>query len=91
VVRHGIVSSNALSDELKAHVKSLLAPYKYPRWVEFVAELPKQRLARSSALSCVRSTRVAKFERMPVAIPYVIPCRPRFSASSQRRIWSWDT
>jgi benzoate-CoA ligase len=26
---------------LKAHVKSQLAPYKYPRWVEFVAELPK--------------------------------------------------
>ena len=28
-------------DELKAHVKSVLAPYKYPRWVEFVTELPK--------------------------------------------------
>lgn len=28
-------------DELKLHVKSQLAPYKYPRWVEFVAELPK--------------------------------------------------
>ena len=23
------------------HVKSLLAPYKYPRWIEFVPELPK--------------------------------------------------
>ena len=28
-------------DELKAHVRSTLAAYKYPRWVEFVAELPK--------------------------------------------------
>ncbi len=27
--------------ELKAHVKSQLAPYKYPRWVAFVPELPK--------------------------------------------------
>ena len=27
--------------ELKAHVKSQLAPYKYPRWIEFLAELPK--------------------------------------------------
>lgn len=27
--------------ELKVHVKSQLAPYKYPRWVEFVSELPK--------------------------------------------------
>jgi benzoate-CoA ligase len=27
--------------ELQNHVKSKLAPYKYPRWVEFVDELPK--------------------------------------------------
>jgi benzoate-CoA ligase len=26
---------------LQAHVKQQLAPYKYPRWVEFVSELPK--------------------------------------------------
>jgi len=26
---------------LKQHVKSKLAPYKYPRWVEFASELPK--------------------------------------------------
>ena len=32
---------NACSDELKAHVKQHLAAYKYPRWVEFVDELPK--------------------------------------------------
>ena len=28
-------------DELKAFVKGLLAPYKYPRYIEFVGELPK--------------------------------------------------
>ena len=28
-------------DELKQHVKAQLAPYKYPRWIEFVSELPK--------------------------------------------------
>lgn len=28
-------------EALKLHVKSQLAPYKYPRWVEFVTELPK--------------------------------------------------
>jgi len=27
--------------DLQAYVKSKLAPYKYPRWVEFVDELPK--------------------------------------------------
>ncbi len=31
----------ASSDDLKAHVKQHLAPYKYPRWIEFVNELPK--------------------------------------------------
>jgi benzoate-CoA ligase len=28
-------------DELKNYVKEKLAPYKYPRWIEFAAELPK--------------------------------------------------
>jgi benzoate-CoA ligase len=30
-----------LSFALKEHVKAALAPYKYPRWIEFRAELPK--------------------------------------------------
>jgi benzoate-CoA ligase len=33
--------SDELRAELQNHVKSKLAPYKYPRWVEFVDELPK--------------------------------------------------
>jgi benzoate-CoA ligase len=32
---------SATTEELTAHVKQQLAPYKYPRWFEFVAELPK--------------------------------------------------
>lgn len=31
----------ATAEELQAHVKTRLAPYKYPRWIEFVTELPK--------------------------------------------------
>jgi benzoate-CoA ligase len=31
----------ATAEELQAWVKSKLAPYKYPRWIEFAAELPK--------------------------------------------------
>ena len=30
-----------LSRALQDHVKTALAPYKYPRWIEFRAELPK--------------------------------------------------
>ena len=31
----------ATSETLRQHVKASLAPHKYPRWIEFVAELPK--------------------------------------------------
>jgi benzoate-CoA ligase len=41
VVKPGVQSSDALADALKHHVKDRIAPYKYPRWVEFLAELPK--------------------------------------------------
>jgi benzoate-CoA ligase len=32
---------DAMSRVLQDHVKSKLAPYKYPRWIEFRADLPK--------------------------------------------------
>lgn len=41
VLRPGYVPSDALANELKAFVKGRLLPYKYPRWIEFTAELPK--------------------------------------------------
>jgi benzoate-CoA ligase len=34
-------ASDALADELKAFVKGKIAPYKYPRSVKFIPELPK--------------------------------------------------
>jgi acetyl-CoA synthetase len=37
----GYQPSEQLADELKKHVKRITAPYKYPRIVEFVDELPK--------------------------------------------------
>ena len=33
--------ASATEEELKAFVKDKLAPYKYPRIIEFVSELPK--------------------------------------------------
>ncbi|MDL2210551.1 AMP-binding protein [Desulfovibrio sp. OttesenSCG-928-O18] len=41
VLRPGVVPSEALTRELQDHVKTVTAPYKYPRIVEYVAELPK--------------------------------------------------
>ncbi len=34
-------ASEELAQTLRDHVKQALAPYKYPRWIEFRAELPK--------------------------------------------------
>jgi benzoate-CoA ligase len=41
VVTDGYEASLALEIELKEMVKGRLAPYKYPRWIEFVPDLPK--------------------------------------------------
>ena len=41
VLKKKEAASEALAEELKALVKGRLAPYKYPRWIVFVDELPK--------------------------------------------------
>jgi acetyl-CoA synthetase len=46
VLRPGHAPGPALVGELQAHCKSVTAPYKYPREIEFVAELPKTRTGK---------------------------------------------
>ena len=41
MLKPGLASSAALEEELKVFVKTRLAPFKYPRQIEFLAELPK--------------------------------------------------
>ncbi|MFE1413166.1 AMP-binding protein [Streptomyces sp. NPDC058746] len=41
VLRAGVPAGGATVRELQAHVKRAIAPYKYPRAVEFVPELPR--------------------------------------------------
>jgi benzoate-CoA ligase len=41
VLKPGVAPSPALAQTLQEHVKARLALYKYPRWIEFIAELPK--------------------------------------------------
>jgi benzoate-CoA ligase len=41
VLAEGIEASDELERELKEFVKENLAPYKYPRWIEFRKDLPK--------------------------------------------------
>ena len=41
VLARGFVASEELKKEIQNHVKKVTAPYKYPRIVDFVEELPK--------------------------------------------------
>jgi benzoate-CoA ligase len=41
VLKPGKNGDAALKAALQQHVKDKLAPYKYPRWIEFASELPK--------------------------------------------------
>ncbi len=41
VLKNPAQASPALAEALKTFVKEQIAPYKYPRWIEFVPELPK--------------------------------------------------
>jgi acyl-coenzyme A synthetase/AMP-(fatty) acid ligase len=43
VLRAGYEPSDALVAELQNHCKTVTAPYKYPREIEFIGELPKTR------------------------------------------------
>lgn len=40
-LKSGVQPSDQLAEDIKAHVKKTLAHYKYPRWVEFITDLPK--------------------------------------------------
>jgi benzoate-CoA ligase len=41
VLKQGNSGSEEMKERLQQHVKAKLAPYKYPRWIEFLPELPK--------------------------------------------------
>jgi benzoate-CoA ligase family protein len=41
VLRPGTASTPETAHDIQVFVKSRIAPYKYPRWIEFVPELPK--------------------------------------------------
>ena len=41
VLTGNVTASEALTSELQDHVKQAIAPYKYPRAIEYVAQLPK--------------------------------------------------
>jgi acyl-coenzyme A synthetase/AMP-(fatty) acid ligase len=41
VLKDAALAGEAMAGELKEHCRAQLAPYKYPRWIEFRSALPK--------------------------------------------------
>ena len=41
VLKQGFEPSEKLGKEIQDYVKKTIASYKYPRWVEFVKDLPR--------------------------------------------------
>jgi benzoate-CoA ligase len=41
VLHNNVVANDELREILKNYIKDKLAPYKYPRWIDFVVTLPK--------------------------------------------------
>ena len=81
VLRDGHEPGEALARELQDHVKSETAPYKYPRIIDFAAELPKTPSGKIKRGAAARSTGpwVASS-----TWPTGSPTRPRRTSSSTR-------
>ena len=56
-------ASAALGDELKEFVKGRLAPYKYPRWIEFRDELPRTATGKLKRYELARESEAAGEQR----------------------------
>ncbi len=53
VLREGVDKNDPnLIPQLQEHVKQLTAPYKYPRKIEFVDDLPKTTSGKFVVLNC---------------------------------------
>jgi benzoate-CoA ligase family protein len=57
---------DAMSRALQEHVKTRLAPYKYPRWIEFRQDLPKTATGKIQALQIAQRGRAALSSRPTV-------------------------
>jgi benzoate-CoA ligase len=40
LLKEGFSASDDLAKEIQLHVKRAIAPYKFPRWIEFIKEMP---------------------------------------------------
>ena len=59
VLASGITADASLASDLQDHVKREIAPYKYPRAVEFVAQLPKTETGKLQRFALRQMARAA--------------------------------
>ena len=64
VLKHGRKAEEALAAELLEFCKQGLAPYKYPRWINFVTELPKTATGKIQRFLLRQSSRNSIQERL---------------------------
>jgi acetyl-CoA synthetase/medium-chain acyl-CoA synthetase len=65
VLASGYSPSPTLAEELQEHVKRVTAPYKYPREIEFVSELPKTISGKIRRVELRERERLAKAGGIP--------------------------
>jgi 2-aminobenzoate-CoA ligase len=78
VLRPGVAADDVTVKDLQNHVKQTIAPYKYPRAVEFVAELPRTSNGKLRRTELRARARDAVAERssplpLPTAAPQPLP------------------
>jgi benzoate-CoA ligase len=56
VVKLGVAADDALARTLESHTKTLLAPFKCPRWITFADELPKTATGKIQRFKLRRET-----------------------------------
>ncbi len=75
VLRDDHAPTKKLAEELKKHVKKVTAPYKYPREIEFVTELPKTASGKIRRAELRRLDAAAPGQAQPPA-PVSVPDPP---------------
>jgi 2-aminobenzoate-CoA ligase len=64
VLRPGYAGDAALTRELQEHVKATIAPYKYPRAIEYVAALPRTQTGKLQRFELRRIAREAASHKL---------------------------
>ena len=60
VLRPGHAASDVMAKTLQDHVKSAVAPYKYPRAIEFIAQLPRTQTGKLQRFKLHEPSRAAE-------------------------------